>query len=154
MWETLNGSGQGTSAASNELNSWTWRVTWIPYNQKLRQETLVKRWRDDLDKYWSATKWQRTPQDWLLETACWFIRQPRDTRAAQWKVPSLRGNLPVPFGGLVQQGNNLIVHFYGKGMTFFTVILHTKKSFEDRDPSWRSSVVNLVAILNCGVCRT
>ena len=45
-------------------NRWTPRVTtWRPYDQKIRQGRPAKRWRDDLDKYWSDTIWQRTAQD-------------------------------------------------------------------------------------------
>ena len=40
---------------------WTSRVTtWRPYDKKRRQGRPAKRWRDDLDKYWSDTIWQRT----------------------------------------------------------------------------------------------
>ena len=43
---------------------WTSRVTtWRPYDKKRRQGRPGKRWRDDLDKYWSDTIWQRTAQD-------------------------------------------------------------------------------------------
>ena len=49
---------------------WTSRVTtWRPYDKKRRKGRPVKRWRDDLDKYWSNTIWQRTARD-NLETAC------------------------------------------------------------------------------------
>ena len=42
---------------------WTSRVTtWRPYDKKIRQGRPAKRWRDDLDKYWSDTIWQRTAQ--------------------------------------------------------------------------------------------
>ena len=35
---------------------WTSRVTtWRPYDKKRRQGRPAKRWRDDLDKYWSDT---------------------------------------------------------------------------------------------------
>ena len=38
---------------------WTSRVTtWRPYDKKRRQGIPAKRWRDDLDKYWSDTIWQ------------------------------------------------------------------------------------------------
>ena len=39
-------------------------------DKKRRQGRPAKRWRDDLDKYWSDTIWQRTAQDGNLETAC------------------------------------------------------------------------------------
>ena len=40
---------------------WTSRVTtWRPYDKKIRQGRPAKRWRNDLDKYWSDTIWQRT----------------------------------------------------------------------------------------------
>ena len=43
---------------------WTSRVTtWRPYDKKRRQGRPAKRSRDDLDKYWSDTIWQRTAQD-------------------------------------------------------------------------------------------
>ena len=43
---------------------WTSRVTsWRPYDKKRRQGRPAKRWRDDLDKYWSDTIWQRKAQD-------------------------------------------------------------------------------------------
>ena len=44
----------------------------------------AKRWRDDLDKYWSDTIWQRTAQDrinWRRHAEA--FAQPRDTTAAQ-----------------------------------------------------------------------
>ena len=52
------------------------------YDKKRRQGRPAKRWRDDLDKYWSDTIWQRTAQDRLtwrrhaeaFETACWGLR--------------------------------------------------------------------------------
>ena len=44
-------------------NRWTSRVTtWRPYDKRIRQGSPAKRWRDDLDKYWSDTIWQRTAQ--------------------------------------------------------------------------------------------
>ena len=47
---------------------WTSRVTtWRPYDKKRRQGRPAKRWRDDLDKYWSDTIWQRQGH---LETTC------------------------------------------------------------------------------------
>ena len=46
---------------------WTSRVThWRPYDKKRRQGRPAKRWRDDLDKYWSDTIWQRTAQDRVI----------------------------------------------------------------------------------------
>ena len=42
---------------------WTSRVTTRrPYDKKIRQGRPAKRWRDDLDKYWSETIGQRTAQ--------------------------------------------------------------------------------------------
>ena len=42
---------------------WTSRVTTRrPYDKKRRQGRPAKRWRDDLDKYWRDTIWQRTAQ--------------------------------------------------------------------------------------------
>ena len=38
---------------------------WRPYDKKSRQGRSGKRWRDDLDKYWSDMIWQRTAQDRL-----------------------------------------------------------------------------------------
>ena len=46
---------------------WTSRVTaWRPYDKKRRQGRPAKRWRDDLDKYWSDTIWQRIAQDRVI----------------------------------------------------------------------------------------
>ena len=63
---------------------WTSRVTaWRPYDKKRRQGRPAKRWRDDLDKYWSDTIWQRTGQDmviWIRHAEA--FAQPRDTTAA------------------------------------------------------------------------
>ena len=54
---------------------WTSRVTtWRPYDKKRRQWRPAKRWRDDLDKYWSDTIWQRTAQDrviWRRHAEAW-----------------------------------------------------------------------------------
>ena len=64
---------------------WTSRVTtWRPYDKKRRQGRPAKRWRDDLDKYWSDTIWQRTDQDRLTwRRHADAFAQPRDTTAAQ-----------------------------------------------------------------------
>ena len=67
-------------------NQWTTRVTtWRPYDKKRRQWRPAKRWRDDLDKYWSDTIWQRTAQYMLTwrRHAVVVFAQPRDTTAAQ-----------------------------------------------------------------------
>ena len=40
-------------------------TTWRPYDKKIRQGRPAKRRRDDLDKYWSDTIWQRTAQEML-----------------------------------------------------------------------------------------
>ena len=63
---------------------WTSRVTaWRPYDKKRRQVRLAKRWRDDLDKYWSDTIWQRTAQDRVIwRRHAESFAQPRDTTAA------------------------------------------------------------------------
>ena len=46
---------------------WTSSVTtWRPYDKKRRQGRPAMRWRDDLDKYWSDTIWQRTAQDRVI----------------------------------------------------------------------------------------
>ena len=62
---------------------WTSRFTaWRPYEKKIRQGRPAKRWRDDLDKYWSDTIWQRTAQDrviWRRHVEA--FAQPRDTAA-------------------------------------------------------------------------
>ena len=64
---------------------WTSRVTtWRPYDKKRRLGRPAKRWRDNLDKYWSDTIWQWTAQDRVI----WrrhgeAFAQPRDTTAAQ-----------------------------------------------------------------------
>ena len=64
---------------------WTTRVTTRrPYNKKRRHGRPAKRWRGDLDKYWSDTIWQRTAQDWLTwRQHAEAFAQPRDTTAAQ-----------------------------------------------------------------------
>ena len=61
---------------------WTSRVTtWRPYDKKRRQGRPAKRWRDDLDKYWSDTIWQRTAQDRVIwRRHAEAFAQPRDTR--------------------------------------------------------------------------
>ena len=63
---------------------WTSHVTsWRPYDKKRRQGRPAKRWRDDLDKYWSDTIWQRKAQDrvvWRQHAEA--FAQPRDTTAA------------------------------------------------------------------------
>ena len=63
---------------------WTSRVTtWRPYDKKRRQGRPAKRWRDDLDKYWSDTIWQRTAQDRVIwNRHAEAFAQPRDTTAA------------------------------------------------------------------------
>ena len=63
---------------------WTSRVTtWRPYDKKIRQGRPAKRWRDDLDKYWSDTLWQRTAQDRVIwRQHAEAFAQPRDTTAA------------------------------------------------------------------------
>ena len=63
---------------------WTSRVTtWRPYDKKRRQGRPAKRWRDDLDKYWSDTIWQRTEQDRVIwRRHADAFAQPRDTTAA------------------------------------------------------------------------
>ena len=46
---------------------WTSRViAWRPYDKKIRQGRPAKRWRDDLEKYWSDTIWQRIAQDRVI----------------------------------------------------------------------------------------
>ena len=61
---------------------WTSRVTaWRPYDKKRRQGRPAKRWRDDLDKYWSDTIWQRVAQDRVIwRRHAEAFAQPRDTR--------------------------------------------------------------------------
>ena len=63
---------------------WTSRVTtWTQYDKKRRQGRPAKRWRDDLDKYWSDTIWQRTGQDMVIwRRHAEAFAQPRDTTAA------------------------------------------------------------------------
>ena len=60
---------------------WTSHVTtWRPYDKKRRQGRPAKRWREDLDKYWSDTIWQRTAHDrlnWRGHAEA-FVK-PRDT---------------------------------------------------------------------------
>ena len=64
---------------------WTTGVTtWRPYDKKIRQGRPAKRWRDDLDKYWSNTIWQRTAQDRLIwRRHAEAFAQPRDTTVSQ-----------------------------------------------------------------------
>ena len=63
---------------------WTSRVTtWRPYDKKRRQGRPAKRWRDDLDKYWSDTIWRRKAQDRVIwRQHAEAFAQPRDTTAA------------------------------------------------------------------------
>ena len=63
---------------------WTSRVTaWRPYHKKRRQGRPAKRWRDNLDKYWSDTIWRRTAQDRVIwRRHADAFAQPRDTTAA------------------------------------------------------------------------
>ena len=59
-----------------KLDRWISRVTtWRLYDKKRRQGRPAKRWRDDLDKYWSDTIMadESTIQA-KLETACWDLR--------------------------------------------------------------------------------
>ena len=65
-------------------NRWTSRVTtWRPYDKKRRQGRPAKRWRDNLDKYWSDTIWQRTAQYRVISRRHdEAFAQPRDTTAA------------------------------------------------------------------------
>ena len=56
-------------------NRWTSRATtWRPYDRKRRRGRPAKRWRDDLDKYWSDTIINIMAEDSTrqgnLETAC------------------------------------------------------------------------------------
>ena len=54
------------------------------YDKKKRQRRPANLWRDDLDKYWSDTIWQRTAQYRLTWTRhAEAFAQPRDTTAAQ-----------------------------------------------------------------------
>ena len=66
-------------------NRWTSpRVTaWRPYDKKRRQGIPAKRWRDDMDKYWRDTIWQRTRQA-NLEAACWGLRPTTEHYGWQW----------------------------------------------------------------------
>ena len=63
---------------------WTSRVTtWRPFDKKRRQGRPAKRWRDDLDTYWSDTIWQRKAQDMVIwRRHVEAFAQPRDTTAA------------------------------------------------------------------------
>ena len=63
---------------------WTSRVTtWRPYDKKKRQGRPAKRWRDDLDKYWMDTIWQRTAQDRVIwRRHAEAFAQPLNTTAA------------------------------------------------------------------------
>ena len=63
---------------------WTSRVTtWRPYDKKIRQGRPAKQWRNDLDKYWSDTIWQRTAQDRVIwRRHAEAFAKPRDTASA------------------------------------------------------------------------
>ena len=53
------------------------------YDKKMRQGSPAKRWRDDLDKYWSDTSWQMIAQyrlTWRRDDEA--FAQPRVTIAA------------------------------------------------------------------------
>ena len=86
LYQTINKMKWSWAGHSSHLKDdrWTSRVTtWRPYDKKRLQGRPAKRWRDDLDKYWSDTIWQRTAQDrviwrWHAEA----FAQPRDTTAA------------------------------------------------------------------------
>ena len=62
---------------------WTPRVTtWRPYDKKRRQGRPAKRWRDNIDIYWSDTIWQRKAQDRVIwRRHAEVFAQPRDTTA-------------------------------------------------------------------------
>ena len=96
-----SGSGRGQTHRCNlhcEKMKWSWAghinrlkddrwtscdTAWRPYDKKRLQGRPAKRWRDDLDKYWSDTIWQRTAQDrviWRRHAEAYA--QPRDTTAA------------------------------------------------------------------------
>ena len=65
---------------------WTLRVTtWRPYDKKRQQERPTKHYRDDMDKCWMDSIWQRTASDRLTwrRHADTFVK-PWDTTAAQW----------------------------------------------------------------------
>ena len=56
---------------------------WRQYDKKRRQGRPAKRWRDDLDKYWSETIWQRKAQYRVIwRRHAEAFAQPRDTTAA------------------------------------------------------------------------
>ena len=69
-----------------KYDRWTSRVTTlIPYDKKRRQGRPPKRWRDDLDKYWSDTIWQRTAQDRVIYHDAKLEAVPRRTREREIK---------------------------------------------------------------------
>ena len=80
----LNGPGQGILTNRLKDDRWISRVTaWRPYDKKRRQGRPAKRWRDDLDKYWSDTIWQRTAQDRVIwRRHAEAFAQPQNTTAA------------------------------------------------------------------------
>ena len=58
-------------------------TTWRPDDKKIRQVRPVKQWRDDLDKYWGYTIWQRTAQYRVIwRRHAEAFAQPWDTTAA------------------------------------------------------------------------
>ena len=79
-----NVSKMSTSTTSKMTDGPLCVTTWRPYNKKRRQGRPAKRWRDDLDKYWSDMIWQRTAQDKLTwRRHAEAFAQTRDTTAAQ-----------------------------------------------------------------------
>ena len=71
---------------------WTSRVTtWKPYDKKRRQRRSAKRWRDDLDKYWRYTIWQRKAQDRLT----WRRHGEADTQQMMMMMMMMMTQQPV-----------------------------------------------------------
>ena len=54
-----------TKQAQNKLAA-AYSTTWRPYDTKRQQWRPDKRWKDDLDKHWSDTIWQRKAQDRVI----------------------------------------------------------------------------------------
>ena len=83
----LNGRGEGTSTASKTTDG----PSVSPHGGHTsttrkgnKRDWSAMRWRDDLDKYWSDTIWQRTAQDRLTwRRHAEAFTQTRETTAAQ-----------------------------------------------------------------------
>ena len=79
----MNCPGQGILTASKTTDGPRASLLGDHMYKKRRHGRPAKRWRDDLDKYWSDTIWQRTAQDRVIwRRHAEALAQPRDTTAA------------------------------------------------------------------------